>query len=193
MPRQKEFERKEALEKALNVFWQYGYNATSFQVLTEGMCISRQSIYDTYGDKHTLFIEALQYYTDKNTAMRQEFFSQDKPVKEILRSYLETLTYDIKTDAQQKGCFMTNSSLEMIPHDEEVKKIVSKNTTRVIKDFQQLIQRGIQSGELTTSRDPEMLATFIVNTINGLNSLGKTITDRKKMQMIVDITLSVLE
>ena len=80
MARQKEFEREEVLEKALGIFWRHGYNATSFQTLTEGMCINRQSIYDTYGDKHTLFIEALNYYKAKTAASAAAHFEQDKPV-----------------------------------------------------------------------------------------------------------------
>ena len=59
MARHKEFDRDEALHKAIEVFWARGYNATSIQDLVEHMRINRQSIYDTFGDKHALYLESL--------------------------------------------------------------------------------------------------------------------------------------
>ena len=90
MPRQKEFEREEVLEKALEVFWCNGYNGTSFADLTEGMCINRQSIYDTYGDKHTLFLEVLNHYSEKNGECIRAHFAQDKPAKQLFKEYLNS-------------------------------------------------------------------------------------------------------
>lgn len=192
MPRNKEFEREEVLEKALEVFWQYGYNGTSFQALTEGMCISRQSIYDTYGDKRTLFLESLRHYVDKNIEQRAALFNQQKPVREILKEFCKAPLAEIKKETTQKGCFLTNASLEMIPHDPEVKEIADKNIKALTKDLQVLIARGIKSGEIKTEHSAEVLAYYMVNTVNGLNTLGKTITDKKKLQAIVDVAIDAL-
>ncbi len=59
MARQKEFDRDEVLHKAMEVFWTRGYEGTSIQDLVKHMGINRQSIYDTFGDKHSLFLQAL--------------------------------------------------------------------------------------------------------------------------------------
>ena len=64
MARNKAFEPEERLEKAKCLFWQKGYNATSMQDLVETMGLNRGSIYDTYGDKHSLFLQCLQSYTE---------------------------------------------------------------------------------------------------------------------------------
>lgn len=192
MARRKEFEREEVLEKALDIFWQNGYNATSFQTLTEGMCINRQSIYDTYGDKHTLFIEALNYYKAKTAATVTAHFEQDKPVKELLKTYFDSLINQIYNDPLQKGCFLANSSLEMIPHDKEVAKIAADNFANLTKAIQKVIARGIKSGELKTAYTPESLASYLINTMQGLITMSKTTRDKKKLQGIADIAMEAI-
>jgi TetR/AcrR family transcriptional repressor of nem operon len=59
MARHKEFERQQALEKAMETFWRYGYEGTSIQNLVESMGINRGSLYDTFGDKRSLFLAAI--------------------------------------------------------------------------------------------------------------------------------------
>jgi len=192
MARHKEFEREEVLEKALEVFWCKGYNATSFQTLTEGMSINRQSIYDTYGDKHTLFIEALNYYYKKNGASISAHFSQQKPVKELLRSFFEKTIVETTAEQKTKGCFLQNVTLEMVPHDKDVVAIVNQNLDDLTKTFQTLITRGIKSGEIITSQTPASLAIYLVNTTQGLITLSKTATDKKKLRAVAEVAISVL-
>src|ERR1700730_2144482 len=64
MARQKEFDRDEVLHKAMEVFWSRGYEASSIQDLVKRMGINRQSLYDTFGDKHTLYLQALDRYRE---------------------------------------------------------------------------------------------------------------------------------
>src|ERR1700720_934012 len=62
MARPKEFERETALQGAIGVFAEHGYEGTSTDALTRAMGINRQSMYDTFGDKWRLYLEALQRY-----------------------------------------------------------------------------------------------------------------------------------
>ena len=150
MARHKEFEREEVLEKAIKVFWSNGYNATSFQTLTEGMCINRQSIYDTYGDKHTLFIEALTYYYEKRTELIKAHFAQDKPVKELIRSFFEESIVNTTAEQKNQGCFLLNVTHEMVPQDEDVVNIADQNMKELIRIFESAIARGVRSGEIVS-------------------------------------------
>jgi TetR/AcrR family transcriptional repressor of nem operon len=67
MARTKDFDENEVLKKAVDIFWLKGYSATSMQDLVDGLGISRSSLYDTYGDKHTLFMKALESYQSVNS------------------------------------------------------------------------------------------------------------------------------
>jgi TetR/AcrR family transcriptional repressor of nem operon len=192
MARQKEFEREEVLEKALEVFWCKGYNGTSFQTLTEGMSINRQSIYDTYGDKHTLFIEALNYYYKKNSAFVATHFAQHKPAKELLKSFFDKMIVDASAGQKAKGCFLQNVTLEMVPQDKDVAAIVNQNLEDLTKVFQALVTRGIKSGEIVSTQTPASLAIYLVNTTQGLITLGKTIADKKKLRAVAEVAINAL-
>src|SRR5438045_9407687 len=89
MARQKEFNRDEVLHKAMEVFWTRGYEGASIQDLVKHMGINRQSIYDTLGDKHSLFLQALDRYCE--TQSRKVFDVLERPgsVKRKLRRVVE--------------------------------------------------------------------------------------------------------
>jgi TetR/AcrR family transcriptional repressor of nem operon len=192
MPRHKEFEREDVLEKALGVFWSKGYNATSFQDLTAGMCVNRQSIYDTYGDKHTLFIEALRHYYNRMTAIVSEHFSQDKPLKELLTSYFNKQLIGRDSERKTRGCFMVNSTVEMASHDEEVNVLVNQFIEDLTRIFKAAINRSIKSGEIISERSPASSALYLVNTLYGIKALERTIADKKKLRDIADMAINAL-
>ncbi len=192
MPRQKEFEREEVLEKALEVFWCNGYNGTSFADLTEGMCINRQSIYDTYGDKHTLFVEVLNHYSEKNGEALKAHFAQDLPVRQLFRSYFDKAIAAQTQDKKSKGCLINNAALEMIPHDKDVREIAQRNLNSMYEIFLTAIKKGIKTKELAPTLPAESIAMHIVTTLQGMNTVGKAFSDKKRMQSIADAAMSTL-
>src|ERR1700754_4976114 len=111
MARTKEFDENEVLSKAVDLFWLKGYNATSMQDLVDGLGISRSSLYDTYSDKHTLFIQALKSYQTSGAAKIQDIISNTASAKETVRKLLELTTKELVGDKQQKGCFLVNAEV----------------------------------------------------------------------------------
>src|ERR1700754_4407625 len=99
MARTKEFDENEVLSKAVDLFWLKGYNATSMQDLVDGLGISRSSLYDTYGDKHTLFIKALESYQNANSGQMCGVINSNKPVKEIIRELLKMIAGELLSDS----------------------------------------------------------------------------------------------
>ena len=140
MARPREFDRAEALNKAMAVFWLKGYAATSTADLLEAMQIGRQSMYDTFGDKHALYLEALRQYNESS-------------VGELLRSLqtgtaLEGLANMLFTFASRpekdnaKGCMGVNAVCEFGQGDAEVNalrdassKMLNKAVEQVLKDL----------------------------------------------------------
>ena len=193
MARQKEFEREEVLEKALEVFWCKGYNATSFQTLTEGMSINRQSIYDTYGDKHTLFIKALESYQRENSGQVCNIINADLPSKEVVRRLLEMIIGELTSDRSHKGCFMVNAEVEVAPHDPEVSKLICANDQQVEDAFYLVIKKGQENGEIKNTEDARALARFTFNTVKGLRVTAKSTNDKAIFEDIIKMALSVLD
>src|ERR1700712_3052011 len=104
MARTKDFDENEVLNKAIQIFWHKGYNGTSMQDLVDGLGISRSSLYDTYTDKHTLFVKALESYQCKGASSIQERINTSGPAKATVKKLLEFATNDMLQDKQQKGC-----------------------------------------------------------------------------------------
>jgi len=193
MARTKDFDETEVLDKAICLFWHKGYNGTSMQDLVDGLGISRSSLYDTYGDKHSLFVRALERYQQAGAKRMYEVVNKAASAREAISQLLELITADLVNDKQHKGCFVVNAEVEVAPHDVDVSNIVCKNEQMIESLFVQAIQRGQRTGEIDSKKDVRALARFIVNTVKGIRVSAKTITDRSFFDDIIGTTVSVLD
>lgn len=193
MARTKDFDETEVLDKAICLFWHKGYNGTSMQDLVDGLGISRSSLYDTYGDKHSLFVKALERYQEAGAKRMYEVVNKAASAREAISQLLELITADLVNDKQHKGCFVVNAEVEVAPHDVDVSNIICKNEQMIESLFVQAIQRGQETGEIDSKKDVRALARFIVNTVKGMRVSAKTITDRSFFDDIISTTVSVLD
>src|SRR3712207_4819608 len=115
MPRTKEFEPRDALDAATELFWRRGYGATTMRDLLDAMCIGRGSFYDTFGDKHALFLAALDRFEEVRTAWVGEVLEGSglDGVDEVFRRTVDGLV----EFEPRRGCLMANTAVELAPHD----------------------------------------------------------------------------
>jgi TetR/AcrR family transcriptional repressor of nem operon len=189
MARTKDFDEKEVLCKATQLFWHKGYNGTSMQDLVDGLGISRSSLYDTYTDKHTLFIKALERYQQEGAAKVQEIIDQTASAKETIEKLLMLTTAELAGDEQQKGCFMVNAEVEVAPHDQQVNQMVCQNDQQMEDAFYRVIKKGQDTGELKNLQDARALARFISNTAKGMRVTAKSGPDKSVFVDIIKLTL----
>ena len=104
MARHKEFDRDEALHKAMEVFWSRGYEAASVNDLVRHMGINRQSLYDTFGDKHALYLQALDRYREVEGRRMFEILDRPGSVKKALRQLFQGVVEGSFCDGQRRGC-----------------------------------------------------------------------------------------
>jgi len=192
MARTKDFDENEVLAKAIQLFWYKGYNGTSMQDLVDALGISRSSLYDTYTDKHTLFLKALERYQSLGNANIQEIVSGTKSAKETIKKLLEFTIGELVCDKQQKGCFMVNAEVEVAPHDKAVNKLVCRNEQQMEDIFFEVIRKGIDNGEIKSSKDARALARFIFNAVKGMQVTAKSTRNRAVFDDIIKLTVSVL-
>ena len=189
MARHKEFEINEVLDKAMYLFWSQGYEKTSMQELVDTMGIHRRSIYDTFGDKHALFIQALQRYQLLQSQRLQHLLEQQVPVIDIIRIFLETT---VDNQALPKGCLMVNSGVELGTLDPEVSALVEGAYTHTEQCLLDLLVAGQGSGKIQADLDAELLAHYFMNAWLGLRTTVKTAVDQQKLTDIIDTTLRIL-
>ena len=193
MARTKDFDEDEVLQKAMNLFWHKGYNGTSMQDLVDGLGISRSSMYDTFGDKHALFMRSLENYRKIATAEMKGIVDNAPTAKAAIRRMFEYTVTELLRDDQHKGCFLVNAGVEMAPHDAEVNKMLCENDRQLEHYFNEAIKKGQNSGEISNGTSSHALAQFILNSIKGMRVTAKSATDKKVFKDIVEVTMKVLD
>jgi TetR/AcrR family transcriptional regulator, transcriptional repressor for nem operon len=193
MARTKDFDENEVLCKAIQLFWRKGYNATSMQELVDALGISRSSLYDTYTDKHTLFIKALESYQTTGYAQIERIIEEGLPARDTVKKLLELATGSLSTDDQQKGCFMVNAEIEVAPHDQDVNKMVCQNDQQMEDAFYRVIRAGQESGELKNKQDARLLARFIFNAVKGMRVTAKSNSDPSFFNDMIKLTVATLD
>lgn len=193
MARTKDFDEKEVLAKAIQLFWCKGYNATSMQDLVEALGISRSSLYGTYRDKHTLFLKALESYQFAGHARISEIINQSSSAKETVIQLMKLVTNELVDDKQQKGCFIVNAEVEVAPHDQQVNNLVCQNEQQMEAAFFQVIKQGQDSGEIKNSEDALILAKFIFNSLKGMQVTAKSSPDAASFANIIRLTVAALD
>ncbi|MDB5022603.1 MAG: comR 2 [Mucilaginibacter sp.] len=193
MARTKDFDEDEVLTKAVRLFWLKGYNGTSMQDLVDGLGISRSSLYDTYGDKHTLFIKALEKYKEFASNKMCNIVSNTTSAKDAIRQLLELTALELVDDNQHKGCFMTNAAIEVAPHDAQVSHMICQNDQEIENAFYQAIKKGQECGEITNKQDAKAIACFLFNNVKGIRVSAKSTSDKHVFDDIIKLTMSVLD
>lgn len=193
MARTKVFDEQEVLDKAMNLFWIKGYNATSAQDLVEGLGISRSSLYDTYGDKHSLFVQALKKYRKERIDNIIEEATTAEDVEEYIRKAFEVVKNESLQENYTKGCFMVNSAVELAPFDAEVAEIANSIMVDIENAICVAIQRGQDKDIFTTQHSARALARFIINSFNGLRVTIKIDSGKHVFDDIVNVCLAVLK
>lgn len=173
MARPREFDIEEVLTKALDAFWLHGYDATSMRDLMQATGLAKGSIYKGYGDKKTLFMRALDSYLLQANANLGETASGGSSGREALENcFGDVIDMSTQTGAR-RGCFSVNSSVELAPHDADVRARLHKNTTQKELTISGVIRRGVADGSMRETLDPEIAASYVTTVMNGLQVRGK--------------------
>jgi TetR/AcrR family transcriptional repressor of nem operon len=170
--RPREFEREEALDKAMDLFWSQGYEATGVAQLCDHMGLGRQSLYNTFGDKESLFTEALQRYRDQRLNRMVDILrapgSGLSNVLTVLALWEET-----STDMAHKGCLMANSIAEFGIREPRFSAELGSMLGLIEGAFTHALERARDDGELPQRRDPRTLARLFTTLGQGLSTVGK--------------------
>lgn len=190
MARQKEFDVDLALDRATDLFWRQGYEATSIRDLEDETGLGRQSLYDTFGDKHQLFLAALDRYGTRQEANIAILESADASLPEI-RQHFDALVGFLTAPGPRRACLMTNSVLEFGPEDRDVAKRCGGMQQRLTKAFANAVGNGAREGVIRID-DPEATALQLVTQVYGMTVMAKNGAPRKVLRTVADETLKTL-
>jgi TetR/AcrR family transcriptional repressor of nem operon len=192
MARTKEFDPEAALEIAVAVFWRFGYEHTSLDTLMREMGISKQSLYDTFGDKRTIYFRAMSHYRKKtNTALRN-LFETEKSVKKGFAKLFQSIIRESRLE-HERGCLLMNANLSRSVDDIELKKFLRANQREVEGIFKAAFVEAKERGEIGPEKDPAAMAKFFVAAIQGMRALARLNHDRAELAHVSAVALAALD
>ncbi len=192
-PRLKEFDPDQALDAAMQLFWQKGFEATSMQDLVDQMGINRYSLYDTFGDKHQLFIQCCEKYQANMETMKVELFDQADSGLQAIQNFFNIIAQRITTKEGCCGCLMTNAAVEKALDDEIIAECTRKAFEGMEKTFHKALQRAQKEGEISQDKNTKDLASYLVCLLQGITVMGKTFPQCKRIQKTIDCAMDLLK
>src|ERR1700730_18540233 len=163
----KQFNRSEVLDRAMTLFWNRGYEATSIQHLVEATGINRGSIYGTFGQKKGLFLAVLDHYAEKVAKPLMEELSDPDPRRAIERMF-DSIIRRTSDPRFPRGCLNTNSSLERPGSSDEITRKVADGCVRQESAIYCVLQRAQAEDLLSLTLDSRAVARFFVAVAQGL-------------------------
>lgn len=193
MARPREFDTTEALDKAMQVFWSKGYEATSLSDLVDAMKLSKSSFYDTFGSKHEVFLAAIEHYKKTVASQIAAVAGLDSPARKLIAGLFERAVSRMTDKQGRRGCFLNNCAVEVALHDPAAAKLIGGGFGIMEDTFFALIQRGQREGDIAADKDARALARYLTSSLNGLMVFGKANPDPKALADVARIALAALD
>ena len=191
MARPRSFDADDALDRAMHVFWERGYEATSVEDLLAALGIGLSSFYRTFTSKRDLYLAATDRYRALMGADLVAALAAP-PVVPAIGAVLHGVADEASRDEASRGCLLVNATVERAPHDADVKARIEEQFAFNRRTFRDAVQRAQAAGEIPADGDPDALALLLVNAYHGLRVTGKACKDRDALGAIVDATLTSL-
>lgn len=193
MGRNREFDEEKALDAAMQLFWEKGYEATSLSDLTSKMGIQRPSVYSAFGGKKELFEAALRKYTMARASEIRMKLQNNPSAKQAFRTFFEDLVTEEYAEGFSRGCFSINAMVELAPHDEKFEILTREHQMYLSVIFQETIERGIQSGEFDIGINAKALSQALLVSLIGLTVIMKSRPERSFVDNSVEVMLALLK
>ncbi|WP_190286267.1 TetR/AcrR family transcriptional regulator [Cupriavidus cauae] len=187
--RPRAFDRDTALQAAMRVFWERGYEQASLSELTAAMGINRPSLYAAFGDKAQLFREATALY------QRTMNFTTPALARPTARAAVEAMLRD-NVDAYcdpttPRGCLVVSVAAACPDDDSEMKTMLSSKLRTVGESVRQRLKQGVEAGELPADTDVGALAAYFETVLQGLSIQARTGASRQRLHRVVDCAMRV--
>jgi len=197
MARPQQFERDDVLDKALQVFWEKGFECTSVQDLVDATGLNRGSIYLAFGDKAQLFSKVIERYSGSTPVKHMVEAARDtkSPLdpKAVIKQFFDDLVERALSDQQHKGCLLTNTSAGFYGCNETTAEWVREAFKGLESTITTLVKRGQSRGTITSNAKPRAIARALVASAQGLNILARSGGSAQALKDIATLAVRVLD
>lgn len=184
--RPRQFDRDAALEKAMRLFWERGYEGTSVADLSDALDIGKPSLYAAFGSKEALFYEALDLYERLHGPP-----SADEPTaRQMVEALLRNNALGSADRSLPSGCMIVLSAAVGPPQNAEVREHLAARRQASLRMIADRVARGIDEGDVPRGTDPKAVAAFYVTVLNGLALQARDGADDAALERIVANAMS---
>ncbi len=187
------FDPAEAMETAMNVFWEKGYDGASLDDLLQATHISKSSFYNAYGNKSNLFEQCLGLFCDKQIALLEQGMKETPNGRDFIEKFFRELVQGVRLGKPHFGCLIMNTAHEFSGRDVYISQLVSNATLRFNEIIQRAVKNGQNAGTITKEKDPKALAYYVMSSIAGIRLMISAQVDPDQLDAIIDVTLTALD
>lgn len=184
-----EFDREAAIRAAMNLFWERGFDAVSASDLAEAMSITRSSFYNSFGDRETVFREALEAYREITPDTALMAIRPGDPVKPAIRRLFHEICRVRAADPAGRGCLMVNSICELVGVNEELGAAIEEALLGMVRTYERVLRQGVRQNEIEKPADIRAAARAFAAFTSGLNTVSKVIRDEGELRRMCETFL----
>ena len=182
--RPRAFDREVALDQAMRVFWELGFEVTSIADLTSAMGINPPSLYATFGDKQALFQEAVQRFQDTQGAMLFRALGEESTARRSIARLLLDVAAGYTNPANPPGCMVISAATSIGPGHVHLQRSLRAIRLDMRANIEQRLAAGVTSGELPPDTDVSALALFFAATIEGMSTQARDGATQAELEVI---------
>ena len=189
MARPREFDPDLILDRATELFWSKGYDGTSISDLEDHLGVGRQSLYGAFGDKHQLYVKAMERYGARQSGPRLALLRPGAGMAEIREYFSKTIA--ALTTEPRRSCLLVNAALESAD-DPAVAAKCNENQQSLTRAFRHALAGAMANGELPKGADVGAIALALVSQSYGLNVMARHGASAATLGKAVDAMLDAL-
>jgi TetR/AcrR family transcriptional repressor of nem operon len=186
--RPKDFDEGAVLDRAIDLFWKQGYEATNLDQLLGVMGIGKGSMYHNFGNKREVFRLALNRFMQNFKTHFESEIARSKDPIGFIREFFRSIPRQGR-DQHEKGCFLGNTVAELSCIDPGLEKLAVEHLENFEQIFYKYIKLGQQNGRIKSKEDAHLLARHLINLWNGLNITRRMYSNAKDLLPLVKMQL----
>jgi len=192
--RPRAYDPQTALQQALGVFWSTGYSGASLDSIATAAGMNRPSLYAAFGDKHALYIKALeQYWEFAAAAMQAALTDNELTLRQALTQFYEgQLAIYFSGDGQPRGCFAIGTATTEAVEDPEIREVLSERLSRLDADLETRLRAAIDKGELNNDVDPAALAVLASSLLHSISIRARAGKSRDELTELARNAINVM-
>jgi AcrR family transcriptional regulator len=182
-----------ALSRAIKAFWPAGFAGTSLDELAAATDMNRPSLYGAFGDKHDLYMKALEHYWAAGRDAMARALAPNRPIRAALRAvYTEALDIYFPPADSPRGCFLITTGTTEAMHDPDVRAYLDAALREIDQAFETRLRLAHDTGELPPGADPATLAKLAGAVLHSLAIRSRAGASREDLERFADGAVTVI-